>query len=208
LANDLVNNPDWTAKGRFDPQSGFRGGLHGRAIGSSDPNDPCKSPCAPLNASINACATGSDLMGCLCNNLQFTGEAQTCYSCYKAQGNQDILQQISTFLSLCGGMPGLSTGIPDVTSAPNSPNVVGPSAIGTANINTNIPTAVTVPGVTPTVIPVPTPNTSPTQQLTGLTGAPTSNTAKPTTNFVSAGSKHSSVYLMYVALGVLAMLGL
>lgn len=167
--------------------------------------DPCQGPCAPLNASINACdmSSSSSFLSCLCNNLQFNNEAQTCYDCYKNEGNQNLLNQISTFIGLCTGgsgpVPPLQTGT-SIAAAP-PPNTVAVTAPG-------VTVSVSVPGVPGVSSPAISFITSPTIALKTTPGAGSSTSAVMPTQFLSTGYRQSTEYWKYITAGVAALLWL
>ena len=95
-------------------------------------DDPCTGPCAALNASIAACGT-SDLMTCLCQNLDFTSDAQTCYDCRQAQGDTALLGEVSTFLNLCNSnqtIPSATANIPPMSNSLNPAVTASASSVG------------------------------------------------------------------------------
>src|SRR5208282_101061 len=158
-------------------------------------SNPCDGPCGPLNATIAACGT-TNLMSCLCNNLQFTSNSQPCYNCYQAQGDTALAGQIQTFLNLCG-----NGGVPNI---PNNPTAVptpvfnGFTTVVSAD---GVVVSVTVPSISiPVTIPIsiPSPSIPSVSISTGLvtTTRPVSSSPAVTTfsSFSSDGSKRVVEY--------------
>lgn len=113
--------------------------------------NPCDGPCGPLNATIAACPA-TDLMSCLCSSLQFTSEAQPCYTCYQQQGETALASQVQSFLNMCGNgnipnvsnTPAVTAQTAPVTSTPiiaTTPSVTTPTSLVTTTQATSSSTA-------------------------------------------------------------------
>jgi hypothetical protein len=104
-----------------------------RLVAAQSSNDPCQQQCSGLNASVAACSQylgaggySGPFMTCVCGNLQFNSDAQTCYDCYQANGDTQLLSEVSSFLNLCHNGNATGVSVPGVSvSASVSTGTVG-----------------------------------------------------------------------------------